>query len=132
MADPTLTGIARFGFVSRYQNGAAVPSGNAHFQFKAGELVFKSTDYQWLVVAGARVQLKGQGTINGIDGFAFHLTAIDGELLGGDHPDRFRIMLWDVATGLMVYDNQAGTSDDAELGTDGTLVQDGRITIFKK
>ncbi len=51
-ADPTLTGKATFGFVAKYQKGANLPSGNTEFQFKVGNLNFKSTSYEWLVVAG--------------------------------------------------------------------------------
>ena len=51
-ADPTLTGRANFGFVSKYRHGANVPDGQTEFQFKAGDLNFHSTAYEWLVVAG--------------------------------------------------------------------------------
>lgn len=34
--DPTLTGKANFGFVSKYQKGTTVPAGNTQFQFQAG------------------------------------------------------------------------------------------------
>jgi hypothetical protein len=62
-ADPTLTGKATFGFVAKYQKGANVPSGNTEFQFKVGNLNFKSTSYEWLVVAGTQAIFKGVGTI---------------------------------------------------------------------
>ena len=35
-ANPALTGKANFGFVSKYQNGNNVPTGNTEFQFKVG------------------------------------------------------------------------------------------------
>ncbi|MGH8245431.1 MAG: hypothetical protein ACREUU_03260 [Gammaproteobacteria bacterium] len=44
-------GKANFGFVSKYLPGANLPSGNTEFQFKAGGLNFKSTAYDWLVIA---------------------------------------------------------------------------------
>jgi hypothetical protein len=128
--DPSLTGKATFGFVAKYLKGANVPTGHTEFQFKAGDLNFKSVSYQWLVVAGARAQFKGAGTINGEGNYGFMLTAIDGALLGGSQPDRFRIKLWDAATGVIVYDNQAGTDDNAELD-DATLIQGGSIMIHK-
>ena len=46
--DEELTGKANFGFVSKYQQGASVPTGQTEFQFKAADLNFHSTDYQWL------------------------------------------------------------------------------------
>ncbi len=55
--DTTLAGKATFGFVSKYQKGATVP-GNTEFQFKVADLNFKSTSYDWLVVAGHRLNTK--------------------------------------------------------------------------
>jgi len=43
IADPSLTGKATFGFVSKYQKGANVPTGNTEFLFKVADLNFKST-----------------------------------------------------------------------------------------
>ena len=58
-ADPTLTGKANFGFVSKYKKGATTPTGETEFQFRVADLNFHSDIYQWLVVAGARAQYKG-------------------------------------------------------------------------
>jgi hypothetical protein len=74
--DPTLTGKANFGFVAKYKKGANKPDGNTQFQFKAGDLNFHSSEYEWLVVAGARAKFKGSGTINGSGDYGFMLTAI--------------------------------------------------------
>ena len=40
---------------------------------------------------------KGSGTINGSGDYAFMLSAIDGQSLGGGGVDRFRIRIWDKA-----------------------------------
>jgi PKD repeat protein len=112
-ADPSLTGKAGFGFISKYQKGTTTPSGNTQFRFHAGDLSFKSTAYQWLVVAGARAQFKGTGTINGEGNYGFMLTAIDGDVTGGGGIDKFRIKIWDKATDTIVYDNNLGADDDA-------------------
>jgi hypothetical protein len=53
-ANPGLTGKATFGFVSKYQKGANVPTGETEFQFQLANMKFKSTSYDWLVVAGAK------------------------------------------------------------------------------
>ncbi|MBK7245505.1 MAG: hypothetical protein IPH98_16970 [Saprospiraceae bacterium] len=42
-AIPTLTGKANFGFVAKYKKGNNQVDGNTEFQFKAGNLNFKST-----------------------------------------------------------------------------------------
>lgn len=121
-ADPSLEGMARFGFVSKYQKGANVPAGNTEFHFKIANLDFKSTSYQWLVVAGSKAQFKGTGTINGMGDYGFMLTAIDGS------PDKFRIKIWDKATGEIIYDNLLGASDTADPST---AIQGGSIVIHK-
>ncbi len=77
-ADATLEGKATFGFVSKYQKGANIPTGTTEFQFKVAGLTFKST-YDWLVVAGVRAQFKGTGKINEAGEYGFLLTAIDGQ-----------------------------------------------------
>jgi len=126
--DAKLTGKASFGFVSKYQKGAQVPTGETEFQFKTGGLNFKSTSYQWLVVAGARAQYKGAGTINGAAGYSFLLTAIDGQINGGGGADKFRIKIWETASGAIVYDNQMGADDGA---TPSTVLGGGSIVIHK-
>jgi hypothetical protein len=109
VSNPSAAGKASFGFVSRYQKGANVPTGNTDFRFQAGSLNFRSTAYQWLVIAGAcKAQFKGTGTINGSGDYTFLLTAVDGDRCATPGPDTFRIQITDNATGATVYDNGAG------------------------
>jgi hypothetical protein len=123
----SVTGKANFGFVSKYQKGANVPTGDTEFQFQEANMDFKSSTYQWLVVAGARAQYKGAGTINGTGNYGFLLTAIDGSLNGGGGVDKFRIKIWDQNNGdAIVYDNQYGQTDD---GSAGTALGGGSIVI---
>lgn len=105
--DPSLTGKATFGFVSKYKKGASVPTGNTQFRFKAGDLSFSSTTYEWLVVnqAGSNAQYKGSGTIN-------DAVSPSGELYrfmlwaGDTDPDTFRIKIWyENGADVVVYDN---------------------------
>ncbi len=127
--DPSLTGKATFGFVSKYQKGTNVPTGNTEFQFKTGSLNFHSDIYEWLVVSGARAQYKGTGTINGTGNYGFLLTAIDGQVKGGGGVDKFRIKIWDNDEGgIIVYDNKMGSSD---VGNDATELGGGSIVIHK-
>jgi hypothetical protein len=125
-ADPNLTGKANFGFVSKYKKGADVPTGNTQFQFKVADLNFKSTSYQWLLIAGSKAKFKGDGTINGDGNYGFMLTGIDGDLNGGDGVDKFRIKIWDSDDNI-VYDNKTGEDDDA----DPTALGGGSIVIHK-
>ncbi len=126
--DPDVIGKASFGFVSKYRPGASVPTGNTQFQFRAADLKFHSDSYQWLVIAGARAQFKGEGSLNGVSAYGFLLTAVDSDVVGGGEFDRFRIKIWEIATGTVVYDNQAGDGDDAALATG---LGGGSITIHR-
>jgi PKD repeat protein len=112
-ADPSLTGQAHFAFVSKYAKGASAPTGSTSFRFTAGKLELESKAYEWLVVAGARTQYKGTGTVNGVAGHAFTVTALDGDQLGKDKPDLLRVQIWSPNGGL-VYDNQGGAPLEAD------------------
>jgi hypothetical protein len=102
-SDPSLTGKANFGFVSKYKKGATVPAGKTEFGFKAGDLIFHSNSYEWLVVTGSNyAKFKGHGTINGSGVYKFMLWAGDGAI------DTFRIRIWSedaVGTEDVIYDN---------------------------
>jgi probable HAF family extracellular repeat protein len=133
-ADEHLAGRATFGFVSKYKKGATVPTGNTEFQFHAAGLNFHSDSYDWLVVAGARAQYKGTGTINDSGSYSFMLTAIDGNIAGGGAVDRFRIKIWyydaTLQQDVVVYDNQIDSSTEGTL-SEGTAVGGGSIVIHK-
>ena len=122
--EPLLTGKATFGFVSKYQKGATVPVGNTEFQFHAGDLKFKSTSYDWLVVTGGnKAMFKGTGAVNGVDGYQFILTAIDGQK---GSPDQFRIKITLGET--VIYDNKMGSLDNS---FDAMNIESGSIVVHK-
>jgi hypothetical protein len=127
--EPSLTGKATFGFVSKYPKGATVPTGQTEFQFRLANLNFHSESYQWLVVAGPKAQYKGVGTINGTGNYGFMLTTIDGQINGGGGIDKFRIKIWDKATDTIVYDNQIGAVDTDDPNT---VLSGGSIVIHKQ
>jgi hypothetical protein len=90
-ANPSLTGKANFGFVSKYKKGENLPTGETEFQFQVANFAFHSSVYEWLVVAGPKAQYKGTGTVNGSGNYGFLLTATDGQQPGGGSVDKFRI-----------------------------------------
>ena len=117
-ADPTLTGRANFGFVSKYKKGATLPTGTTEFQFKVANLTFHSDSYEWLVVTGSNyAKFKGVGTINGDGFYKFQIWAGGG--IGPNGSDTFRIRIWleDELTGdeNVVYDN--GSDQDIAGGS---------------
>jgi hypothetical protein len=125
--NPALTGKANFGFVAKYQKGKSVPDGSTEFQFKAGDLNFKSGSYDWLVITNSKGQYKGIGTINGTGNYGFMLTMIDGDISGGGGVDKFRMKIWDKNNGdAVVYDNQLAASD---LVDPSTALGGGSIVI---
>ena len=109
--DASLEGKANFGFVAKYKKGANVPDGQTEFQFKAGELNFHSSSYDWLIVTGSNyARFKGLGTINGElapngQEYKFMLWAGDGT--GDEGADTFRIKIWYEEGGseFLIYDN---------------------------
>jgi hypothetical protein len=117
-ADPTLTGKANFGFNAQYKKGSQTPDGNTEFQFQAGNLNFKSTNYATgsLVIAGAKAIFQGTGTINGTGNYNFMISAIDGNISGGGGVDKFRIKI-QTAGGGVVYDNNVNAPDNADPTT---------------
>jgi PKD repeat protein len=127
--DPAMTGKATFGFVSKYVKGKTLPTGDTEFQFQTAKLNFKSTSYDWLVVAGAKAQYKGTGTVNGTGNYGFMLSAIDGDVNKIKGPDKFRIKIWDKANAdVVVYDNLIGAPDDADPIT---VIGGGSIVVHK-
>ncbi|NIM52927.1 MAG: hypothetical protein GTO22_27435 [Gemmatimonadales bacterium] len=85
------TGKTNFGFNAKYKKNATEPTGQLEFQFRAGELNFHSSGYDWLVITPDDLAiLRGSGTINGQGEYQFRLWARDGE------PDTFRMRIWEV------------------------------------
>ncbi len=130
VADATLTGKASFGFVSKYQKGTTIPTGETEFQFHAAGFKFQSTIYEWLVVSGPLAQYKGSGTINGTGDYGFLLTATDGQVSGGGGVDKFRIKIWEKISGAVVYDNAMGASDDIN-SANPQVIGGGSIVVHK-
>lgn len=126
LADPTLTGKAVFGFVSKYKRGATIPTGNTEFQFQVADLNFHSDTFEWLVInqGGTNAQFKGTGTINGAlapsgEFYKFMIRAGDGTL------DTFQIKIWyeDSEIGdVTVYDNGV----DQAIGGGSIVVHKGK------
>ncbi|WP_299700520.1 PKD domain-containing protein [uncultured Pontibacter sp.] len=128
--DGSLEGRANFGFVSKYQKGAKIPTGHTNFQFQVADLHFSSTSYEWLVVSGATARYKGVGTINGSGNYGFILSAIDGQVTGGGGYDKFRIKIWDKNNNdLVVYDNNLGDGSDDAFAE--TMIGGGSIVVHE-
>ncbi len=131
-ADETLYGKANFGFVAKYKKGKNSTNevdGNTEFQFKAGNLNFKSQFHESgsLVISGGKATYRGEGTINGSGSYKFTLVAFDGDWNNGTNPDRFRIKIW--GSNGIVYDNAMGKDDNSN---DATELGGGSIVIHEE
>jgi PKD repeat protein len=125
LPDPSLTGKATFGFVSKYKKVATEPTGNTEFVFRTADLNFHSSTYEWLVIAGSKAMFKGEGTINGMGEYKFIITAIDSDT------DSFRIKIWtedEFGVEAVVYDNELEEGDYSDTATD---LGGGSIVIHK-
>ena len=112
---PTLTGKANFGFVSKYQKGANVPTGNTEFQFKEANLNFKSTNYEWLVVQAPRPSTRAPARSTAPATTASCSPPSSNARRRGQVPDQDL----EQAMGAIVYDNK---SDQAIAGGSATVV----------
>jgi hypothetical protein len=126
ISDPSMVGKMSFGFNSKFFKGATNPKGESQLDFLLGNLEFNALNYDYLVIDKARAQFRGFGKINGVSGYDFIVTVIDGNLAGGGGADKFRIKIWNKTTGVIVYDNQMGASDAADpimpVGPGGDIV----------
>jgi len=119
LPDPLLTGKGEFTFDAKYTKNNPLPVGTVDYKIESGDLYFTGTGFDWLVVYGQSAWLRGTGTFNGVDGYSFMLTAMDSS-------DAFRIQIWELASGMLVYDNQPG---EAEFAPATTPLGGGRIMI---
>jgi len=126
--NPNMTGKAHFRVVSKYKKGQTSPAGKMRFKFPAGNLDFHSDSYDWLVVTGAKAQIKGTGSINDSGNYGFILTAIDAKRTASTRQDLFRIKIWDMDDDTLVYDNKMNMGD---IGDPGTAIDRGLIVIHK-
>jgi uncharacterized repeat protein (TIGR03803 family) len=128
--DPRAAGKLHFMFSSAYEAGKSIPSGKTDFHLQGSNLKFKGTAQQWLIVTGYRAVFTGTGELNGMPGYGFLLSVIDGEKINGSVKDKIRIKVWRLSGGT-VFDNQPNHSDDAEAITPiggGSIVINGLKT----
>jgi hypothetical protein len=120
-ASSMLTGKLTFSLTVKYQTGASAPSGTFEAKMSSAKLEFRATSFEWLVIDGAKFSMVGRGTINGGGDYAFSVSGEDGA-----SEDSIRICVWNRATGVMAYDNRAGSSAQ---GTAMALLGGGSLQV---
>ncbi len=128
LAGTTFAGKASYEFNAKYDPATGLSSGSATFSFPAGALSFASNRIEWLVLADAKAWIKGTGTVNGVSGYTFLLSAVDSELNGYRNMDTFRMQIWD-KSGALVYDNQRNAARNAPAGQ---VIAGGSIVVHTK
>jgi hypothetical protein len=109
ISDPAKSGMTNFGTNAKYVNN--VLTGSTKLNFRDGQYAFDfdSTQYDWLVVTnGNLAKLHGSGSVNGVGGYTFELTALD------NAPDTIRLRIWD-ATNMLVYDNNTSALTNGNI-----------------
>ncbi|WP_162056460.1 MBG domain-containing protein [Pontibacter pamirensis] len=128
------SGKASYAILSKYsqQGKQNVLDGNTGFYFNLGNLKFqsKSLENNSLVINSDKATYKGEGTLNGYDGFKFTVVVTDGDKKTPVQADKFRIRIWDSANKL-VYDNVVGASDVEEYNEPGDFITGGNIMIHQ-
>jgi FtsP/CotA-like multicopper oxidase with cupredoxin domain len=102
VSNPAKIGPAYSTSGARYKSGMLIPSGGTTFQFSAVPFYFNASTYEWYVgTTDKRGYLQGTGSVNGVPGYSFLLSVVDGT------PDTYRLKVWNTASSVVVYDNQA-------------------------
>lgn len=133
LVNSNVSGKANFGLVAKYKRGknnVLKLDGNTNFQFKEGDLHFKSNVYDEmsLVISGKKkATYRGSGTVNSVGPHKFLVTVIDGDAAGGDGSDKFRIKIWAKdSSSEIIYDNEFNASENADSYT---ILGGGSIVI---
>ena len=123
-ANPQHSGRGDFDFGAKYHKLETVPRGTTTFNLAGAGFSFASTSYDWVVARPSGCLFSGSGTVNGVSGFSFILSAVDGGDIGTT--DKFRILIKNKATGAVVYDNQMG---DSEMTMATQAIDSGDINV---
>jgi PKD repeat protein len=132
---PTMGGFDIFAAYSEYIKGTMVANSFCDFNYNSGtlpcdDLLFLSTSSDWLVVSGNKAYYQGTGMLMDkkagsgtqyLTGYKFLYSGIDGDKAKPKTKDKFRMKIWDPATGVVKYDNGFNAVIDADPTTAITL-----------
>lgn len=126
----TPAGRGQFTVNSQYGRTGSTPSGQVQFRVQASGLGIEATTQDWLVVSGPNAQVKGAATVNGKAGYTYVLTVTDGDQSGRGGSDRFRLRVWDTASGATVFDNVPNRPDDIDEASPAPI-ENGNVVIHR-
>ena len=111
-----------------YRPGRATPRGTVNLWVPMAGIRFRSTQLDWFAASPGLAKISGRGTLGGSAEYGFMLWAFDAQRDWSDdfRVDRFRIRIWDTATGEVVYDSactvDSCAAESSDLVTDMTEV----------
>jgi PKD repeat protein len=105
-AFPNTSGQVKFGISMKYDNFSQ-PTGNASMMFNNADIDFNATSFTYFVTSGDKAYIKGTGDLNGIPGYTFFVSGIDGQSTSGQDLIRFQIKLGSTT----IYDSQPNDSE---------------------
>lgn len=121
LKDKRAAGKASFAFTASIRSYSDLPAGRASFDFRTGNLRFRSTEYQWLVIDGKTARLKAYGIVSNTPGYEILISMVQ-QVKGTDpkpkgkkppkQKDLIRVRISD-PFGIVIYDTQLGSPDDA-------------------
>ncbi|HEV7990904.1 MAG TPA: PKD domain-containing protein, partial [Gemmatimonadaceae bacterium] len=101
-----------FGVDVRYA-GRSTPSGIVTLLAAQGAIyAVEGTSFDWMVVQGAVANVRGSGRLANGTPVGFLIAARDGKV-AGDRIDRVRVKLWNLSTGVVLFDSEPGAPDSA-------------------
>ena len=132
-ADPKGSGLASFALVLDASPTGRQGQAHAAILFNAPGANLRSDTQVTVQRDGARIEVRGTGTLNGKARVQFALTTVDG---AGTGKDRIRMRIWYAAPGskgeVVAYDNGAvaggAVAAKAGPGSVGSAVIDGTVT----
>ena len=122
--DPPVMGVSGrtyFTFNVKNPRNSTVPFGG--IDVRMGGSTFKSTSIDYLVIASPLAQFRGVGQIDGQGQYGILVTALD-----GGTTDKIRVRIWDLNSGVVIFDNEDGTPYSSEPVT---ILGGGDINIKK-
>jgi hypothetical protein len=133
-AFPNNGGTAYFGFTVKQKMGDTKPTGQTNFQYRPGNLHFRSTSYEALVVTITpdpatpdKAEWWGSGTINATGDYCFKANVTDAGEPGKN--DSLRMRIWQKIPGtttcsvpapappVLIYDNGFSTQSETTLAS---------------
>jgi DNA/RNA endonuclease G (NUC1) len=113
-----------FGIDVRYAGGS-VPTGTFQLTAQNGALSLTSTTFAWLVVESPIATFRGTGTLSNGTAVEYQVTARDGGITG-DKIDRMRFRVWNLATGVVLFDSEPTATEYAAPSVD---LGGGNVTL---